>query len=247
MTLTVKTTTSGQLWYFSCVVLPGPDFLILHGYISDSILSLIWAKEPGQFYTQRSIRTNKDFINHDNWEKSGKFISSRMTKMERKSCWGMEEEERDVKRGVKLEITGLHMGSAVSHVKQPQTPNSLDRTIYRFESLFYRLSPLPLGWDGMLVKWLFMLVCSTVTPIENQKESFWSVKNAFKIFLLICRPPSSQQRCSTGMKEEEGLRKYDTHSPCPLRANKFSCESYTSWDDSKDTHASTHPEVTRDG
>lgn len=50
-----------------------------------------------------------------------------MIKMERKSCWGTEEEERDVKRGVKLEIMGLHMGSAVSHVKQPQTQNNLNR------------------------------------------------------------------------------------------------------------------------
>lgn len=69
-----------------------------------------------------------------------------MTKMERKSCWGTEEEEeRDVKRGVKLEITGLHMGSAVSHVQQPQTPNSLGRTIYRFVTFSVTFG---MGWNA---------------------------------------------------------------------------------------------------
>ena len=55
-------------------------------------------------------------------------ISSMTTKMEKKkSCWGTEEEKKDVQRGVELEIMGLHKGSAVSHVKQPQAPNNRNR------------------------------------------------------------------------------------------------------------------------
>lgn len=62
------------------------------------------------------------------------------------------------------------------------------------------------------------------------------------IFLLNCWPPSGQQHCSTGTiitKEEERLRNYDKYPRSPLRTNKFSCESYTSWDGSEDAHAST--------